>query len=57
MVAVFSYEVYFSEESGILLDKVTKKEKVCFLKEDDIHKMHLAVRPIVRACFVKKNAN
>ena len=35
--------------SDIILDKVTKKEKVCFLKETDIHPMHIAVRPIVRA--------
>ena len=35
--------------SDIILDKVTKTEKVCFLKENDIHPMHVAVRPIVRA--------
>ena len=35
--------------SDIILDKVTKKEKVCFLKETNIHPMHVAVRPIVRA--------
>ena len=35
--------------SDILLDKVTKKENVCFLKEEHGHKKHITVRPIVRA--------
>ena len=42
--------------SDIILDKVTKKEKVCFLKETNIHPMHVAVRPIVRAWETLQNA-
>ena len=42
--------------SDIILDKVTKIEKVCFLKEIDIHPMHIAVRPIVKAWETLQNA-
>ena len=35
--------------SDIILDKVNKKENVCFIKENNIHKMHIAIKPIIRA--------
>ena len=35
--------------SDILMEKVSRKENIHLVKEDDIHKMHIAVRPIARA--------
>ena len=35
--------------SDIILDKVNKKENVCFIKENNIHKMHIAIKSIIRA--------
>ena len=42
--------------SDIIFDKVTKVEKVCFLKVTDIHPMHISVRPIVKAWETLQNA-
>ena len=39
--------------------KVNHSENICFIKENQIHEMHIAIRPIVRAfeqlqkCFLK----
>jgi hypothetical protein len=35
--------------TDILMAKVHRKENVCFIKENQIHKIHIAVRPITRA--------
>jgi hypothetical protein len=35
--------------TDILMEKVWKKENICFIKENDFHAMHIAIRPIARA--------
>ena len=43
----------------ILMAKVNHSENICFIKENQIHKMHIAIRPIARTfeqlqkCFLK----
>ena len=35
--------------TDIMLAKVHRKENLCYVKENDFHKMHIAIRPIARA--------
>ncbi len=45
--------------NDILMAKVNHQENICFIKEKQIHPMHIAIRPIARAfetlqaCFLK----
>ena len=35
--------------TGIMMAKVNHKENICFVKENNFHKMHISIRPISRA--------